>query len=211
MSDALIEQDCPSCHGEGTTGTAKLTCWKCQGSGVVRVKPDHARPMLDEEPKTPRRLGRPVGSKNKPKEIVVSEPVESKPQPSITWWTPIVRSGGADPIVRITNDGKISLTLAVFRLLGIDPKDVNRFRMGASADNALVIQFAPAGSTSADTYPWRLNRDRSVWTRPIEHLQQIQMAAGRYRVKIDAERRLVIVSPANRMADSGERLKAVAA
>lgn len=203
----MDEQDCPNCHGEGTTGTANLSCWKCQGTGVIRVKGDHLRPTLDDAPKEVRRMGRPVGSKNKPKEIAVSQPTENTSEPaspSIVWWTPIVRTGGREPIVRITDDGTISISRAVFGLLGIDPKERHRFRMGNSLNNTLVLQFAPTADAPESAYPWRLNRDQSVYTRPVEQLQQIALAAGRYRVKVDVARRLVVVSPDGRIADGAK-------
>lgn len=201
MSHApMVEVNCPSCHGDGVTGTARLACWKCQGTGVIRRTADHLSDALESTAPVPKRRGRPVGSKNQTTEVDMSETVE-KTQDSIVWWLPVIRSGGREPIVRISDDGKVSISIAVFSLLGIDPKEVRRFRMGNDANNTLVIQFAPSKDAPESAYPWRMNRDRSIWTRPVEHLNQIQLTAGRYRAKVDAGRRLIIVTPSNRLAD----------
>ena len=102
-------------------------------------------------------------------------------------------------MIRIDARGKISIAKSCFGLLGLEPDHVTRFRMGNSSTNALIIQFAQDADPSPKDYPWRLNRDRSVWTRPVEKLAEIRLPAGRYRVKADAGRKLLVLSVADRI------------
>jgi len=165
---------------------------------VLGRTPDALGSAIADEPQ--RRRGRPPGSTNKPKEMTVNDSTPNvSPETSITWWVPVVRSGGREPVVRIDSNGKISISKSVFDLLGFDPHENNRFRMGSSSTNALVIQFAQDPDPSPKDYPWRLNRDRSVWTRPVEKLAEIKLPAGRYWVKTDMGRRLLVVSLSDRL------------
>lgn len=189
----MIEMtDCPQCDGTGVIPSGAV-CWKCGGSGEIGREVTEAmifERRANADPIERRKRGRPPA--NATKEGTMPAVQDAQPPAAIQWWTPIERNGGGIASVRFCENGKIAIAEAALSLIGKKSGDDLAVRVGCQDRNTIVFQFFSAGLNQED-YPWRLNQDRSLRSRPVEMLHSIDWQPGRYRVEFDYAKRLLIV------------------
>lgn len=207
----MIASDCPRCSGSGDVKGE--WCWKCNGTGEIEIedtKPSRIEELADDieieriakamGTIVPKKRGRPFGSTNKPKEKENAVPEVSNAQPS--WWTPIPRTGAGVATVRFIKNGKISISLSALRLIGLSRQNKGRFRIGNMGRDTIIIQaFNPDDPKQfVSDFPWELNADLSLRTRPIEMLDAIGWDRDvRYRAVPDLENKTLTIERNNRL------------